>query len=89
MAGAAFQVDTPGLLLSVYVTSADLHDSKGAQCLLAGLAPLVSRLKKIWADAAYRGQELAQCQVPREQENQAYARRHACTSAMACSVSLQ
>jgi transposase len=34
-------VDTPGLLLSVYVTPADLHDSKGAQCLLAGLAPLV------------------------------------------------
>jgi len=27
--------------------------------LLAGLAPLLPRLKKIWADAAYRGQELA------------------------------
>jgi putative transposase len=33
-------------------------DSKGARCLLAGLAPLLPRLKKIWADAA-RGQELA------------------------------
>ncbi len=53
-------VDTLDLLLSVYVTPADLHDSKGARCLLAGLAPLLPRLKKIWADAAYRGQELAQ-----------------------------
>lgn len=52
-------VDTLGLLLAVYVTSADLHDGKGARCLLAGLAPLLPRLKKIWADAAYRGQELA------------------------------
>jgi putative transposase len=52
-------VDTLGLLLAVYVTPADLHDGKGARCLLAGLAPLYSRLKKIWADAAYRGQELA------------------------------
>jgi putative transposase len=53
-------VDTQGLLLSVYVTPADLHDSTGARCLLAGLAPLLPRLKKIWADSAYRGQELAQ-----------------------------
>lgn len=52
-------VDTLGLLLAVYVTSAALHDGKGARCLLAGLAPLYPRLKKIWADAAYRGQELA------------------------------
>lgn len=52
-------VDTLGLLLSVYVTPADLHDSRGARCLLAGLAPLLPHLKKIWADAAYRGQELA------------------------------
>lgn len=51
-------VDTLGLLLSVYVTPADFHDTKGARCLLAGLAPLLPRLKKIWADAAYRGQEL-------------------------------
>ena len=45
--------------MAVYVTPADLHDSKGAKCLLAGLAPLLPRLKKIWADGAYRGQELA------------------------------
>ncbi len=36
-----------------------LHDGKGARCLLVGLAPVLPRLKKIWADAAYRGQELA------------------------------
>jgi putative transposase len=43
---------------------ADVHDTKGARCLLAGLAFFVPRLKKIWADAAYRGQELAEwCQI--------------------------
>ena len=52
-------VDTLGLLLAVYVTPAALHDGKGARCLLAGLAPLYSLLTKIWADAAYRGQEVA------------------------------
>lgn len=52
-------VDTLGLPLSVYVTPADVHDTLGARRLLAGLSPLVPRLKKIWADAAYRGQELA------------------------------
>jgi len=52
-------VDTLGLPLSIYVTPADVHDTRGARCLLAGLAPLVPRLKKIWADGAYRGQDLA------------------------------
>src|SRR5260370_1314723 len=52
-------VDTLGLLLAVYVTPADFHDTKGARCVLSGLAPLLPRLKKIWADAAYRGHELA------------------------------
>ena len=57
-------VDTLGLPLSIYVTPADVHDTRGARCLLAGLAPLVPRLKKIWADGAYRGQELADwCQA--------------------------
>ena len=37
-----------------------MHDTKGARCLLAGLAFFVPRLKKIWADAAYRGQDLAE-----------------------------
>ena len=52
-------VDTLGLPLSVYVPPADLHDTHGARRLLAGLKHVVPRLKKIWADAAYRGQELA------------------------------
>jgi putative transposase len=52
-------VDTLGLPLMVYVTPADLHDTQGARRLLAGLTYFVPRLKKIWADAAYRGKELA------------------------------
>ena len=52
-------VDTLGLVLSVYVTSADVQDRVGARCLLAGLKPLLPRLKKIWADGAYTGEKLA------------------------------
>jgi putative transposase len=52
-------VDTLGLPLSVYVTSADAQDRVGAQCLLAGLKPLLPRLQKIWADGAYTGEKLA------------------------------
>jgi putative transposase len=52
-------VDTLGLPLSVYVTPADVQDRAGARLLLAGLGPLVPRLKKIWADGAYSGEELA------------------------------
>jgi putative transposase len=52
-------VDTLGLPLSIYVTSADVQDRVGARLLLAGLGPLVPRLKKIWADGAYSGKELA------------------------------
>ena len=52
-------VDALGLPLSVYVTSADAQDRVGAQRLLAGLKPLLPRLKKIWADGAYRGEKLA------------------------------
>lgn len=52
-------VDTLGLPISVYVTPADLHDIHGARRLLAGLKYFVPRLRKIWADAAYRGQALA------------------------------
>jgi putative transposase len=52
-------VDTLGLPLSVSVSPADLRDTQGARRLLAGLQYVVPRLKKIWADAAYRGQELA------------------------------
>jgi putative transposase len=52
-------VDTLGLPIATYVTPADVHDTVGARKLLGGLAPFVPRLKKIWADAAYRGKELA------------------------------
>jgi putative transposase len=52
-------VDTLGLALSVYVTSADIQDRVEAQCLLAGLGPFVPRLKRIWADGAYTGEKLA------------------------------
>jgi transposase len=52
-------VETLGLPIAMYVTPADLSAPAGARKLLAGLAPLVPQLRKIWADAAYRGQELA------------------------------
>src|SRR5258708_5533654 len=52
-------VDTLGLPIACYVTSADVHDTAGARKLLGGLTFFVPRLKKIWADAAYRGKELA------------------------------
>ena len=48
-----------GVPLSVYVTPADVQDRAGARLLLAGLGPLAPRLKKIWADGAYSGTELA------------------------------
>ncbi len=57
-------VDTLGLPISVYVTPEDMHDTQGARRLLAGLKLFLPRLKKIWANAAYRGKELADwCQA--------------------------
>jgi putative transposase len=57
-------VDTLGLPLSFYVTPANVHDTVGARCLLAGLKYFVPRLTKIWADQAYQGHELADwCQA--------------------------
>lgn len=41
-------VDTLGLPLSVYVSPADMPDTHGARCLLAGLNYFVSRLEEIW-----------------------------------------
>jgi putative transposase len=52
-------VDTLGLPITCYLTSADIHDTHGARRLLAGLKHFVPWFKKIWADAAYRGQDLA------------------------------
>ena len=57
-------VDTVGLPISYYVTPADMHDALGARRLLAGRKFFLPRLTKIWADAAYRGKELADwCQA--------------------------
>jgi putative transposase len=57
-------VDTLGLPIAWYVTPADTHDTVGARKLLGGLTCFVPRLTKIWADAAYRGHELAEwCQA--------------------------
>ena len=52
-------VDTLGFPLSVCVTPADVQDRVGTRLLLAGLKPSVPRLKKIWADGAYSGEQLA------------------------------
>ena len=52
-------VDTSGLPIANYVTPAGVHDTMGARKLLGGLAFFVTRLKKVWADAAYHGKELA------------------------------
>jgi len=52
-------VDTLGLPLSFYVTQANVHDTVGARCLLAGLKYFVPRLTRIWADQAYQGHNLA------------------------------
>jgi putative transposase len=52
-------VDTLGLPIASYVTPADVHDTVGARKLLGGLAYFMPRLHKIWADAAYRGKEVA------------------------------
>jgi putative transposase len=53
-------VDTLGLPISVYVTPAGMHDTLGARRLLVARKYVLPRLKKIWADAAYRGKELAE-----------------------------
>ena len=48
-------VDTIGLLLTVLVTAADMHDRDGAGLLLARLRAACPRIKLIWADAGYTG----------------------------------
>jgi putative transposase len=62
-------VDTLGLPLSIYVTPADVHDSVGARCLLAGLAPLVPRLKKIWLMEPIVGRSWPSGALPRATGN--------------------
>ena len=49
-------VDTEGLVLKAFVTEANYQDGTVAHWLIDVLVQLYPRLKKIWADAAYRGQ---------------------------------
>ena len=48
--------DTLGLVLEVRVHAANLQDAAGAKELLLRLKTTHWRLKKIWADASYRGE---------------------------------
>ena len=49
-------VDTLGNLLEVVVSTANLHDTKGAQILLSKVEEMTTlRLLKIWADQGYQG----------------------------------
>jgi putative transposase len=49
-------VDTEGLVLKAFVTEANYQDGTVACWLIDWLADTYPRPKKIWADAAYRGQ---------------------------------
>jgi putative transposase len=70
-------VDTLGLPLSFYVTPANVHDTFGARCLLAGLKYFVPRLTTIWADQAYQGKELYDwCQATGGWEREVVKRPH-------------
>jgi len=51
-------VDTPGRLLLVMVTPASLHDRDGGVQLCDEVQQQFARIKKIWADSAYRGELL-------------------------------
>jgi len=52
-------VDTQGLVLEVRVQAADVQDRDGAKEVLRPLQQKHWRLKKIWADASYRGELVA------------------------------
>jgi transposase len=52
-------VDPRGLILTVVVTAASVHDRDGAQPLLEVLWQPFSRLRRLWADGAYAGDLLA------------------------------
>jgi putative transposase len=49
-------VDTLGLVLEVSVHAASVQDRNGAKLVLSPLAQKHWRVKKIWADEAYRGE---------------------------------
>jgi putative transposase len=46
-------------LTAAVVTPASVQDRDGARALLAGLKPLAPRLRLIWADGVYSGEQLA------------------------------
>jgi putative transposase len=48
-------VDTNGLVLSVFVSAADMDERDGAKSLLNQVAGRFPRLSKIWADNGYSG----------------------------------
>lgn len=48
-------VDTEGFVLKAFVTEANYHDGIVASWLLPCVVEACPRLKKIWADKAYRG----------------------------------
>lgn len=50
-------VDVLGLVLAVCVSPANLDDREGARVLLSRVRDLFARLRHIWADQGYRGQE--------------------------------
>jgi transposase len=52
-----FLVDSLGLPIALLVESAQWHDSFGAEVLLLRAKGHVPRLTRIWADAAYQGQQ--------------------------------
>ena len=47
--------DLTGIPIAVRVTSAQPHDSRGGWTLLETVKPQLSRLTKVFADAAYQG----------------------------------
>lgn len=48
-------MDTEGLLLKVKVHEAGMSDSAGSKLVLEGLSGWFPRMRKVWADYAYRG----------------------------------
>ena len=53
-------VDTLGLVLKVIVLSASVQDRDGAQMLFSQTRKALTRLQKVWADAAYAGPQLGE-----------------------------
>jgi len=53
-------VDTDGRLLEADVTTADIHDSRGAVPLMRRASAAWPRLSMVFADAGYRGQTVAE-----------------------------